>query len=1137
MKSPVFYDASGRRKRWSMRTLLGLILLIVAAAALFAVTVVNVPVPPPLALSMERPQPQSLSQEVDDIGHQLRKRVNAIGKGLAAWLPSSASAAKNGGKNGHQIVVGFYVPWDDASRASLLRHAGQLDWLVPQIASVTGPDHKFTLFPDTRMDRIVGSMVKRPKILPMVQNALGGQWDGRGMALLLHDPVARKALLDRLEPMLRARKAAGVVFDFEEMPVSAQGDYRRFLGEARARLAPQHMMVTLAVPIDDPAWNLRAYARIADKLFLMDYDEHYIGGTPGPVASQSWFVNKLHRAVMQTGVDKAIAAVGNYAYDWTDRGGTEPLAIEEAWLIAHDSGAPIRFDRVSGNATFDYSQDGKTHHVWMLDAASAWNQLRAANMEGVSGVALWRLGTEDPASWKALGTFQQRGARAPVVPDISRLETIGDVDVEGNGEIIHIDHVPTTGSRKVTTSAGLVVGEVFRSLPTPYVVRRTGYKPGYIALTFDDGPDPEWTPKILDILKRENVSATFFVIGENAVSHPGLLRRIIAQGSEIGNHSYTHPNLALVSPSGTRIELNTTQRLVEAYTGRAMRLFRAPYFGDAEPTTTDELEPALFAQQRGYINIGLHVDPGDWTRPGVDAVVDRTIQQVLAGNEERSGQVILLHDAGGDRAQTVAALPRIIDGLRARGYHFVPVSQLAGLTPQQVNPPIAGSDLAAVRIDVGIFLVLAAILYCLKWLFFAAIALGIGRAVLMTLLAASSRLKRYRVTAPAVDPTQFVSVIIPAFNEAKVIEASVHRVLESRDVQIEVIVVDDGSTDATSAIVRAVFAGEPRVRLMTLPNGGKAAALNRALAQAKGDIIVALDADTQFEPDTIARLARWFADPEIGAVAGNAMVGNRINLVTRWQAVEYVTAQNLERRALTRFDAITVVPGAVGAWRRAALDDVGGYPVDTLAEDQDLTIAIQRKGWQVAYDSEAVAWTEAPESFRALSRQRFRWAFGTLQCLWKHRGILKDRRPAGLALIGLPQAWLFQIGFAIISPIIDLALVISIIGTIVRVQQHGWAQTQSDVLRMGVYWIAFTAIDVICGWVAYRLEPRERRYPALLLVAQRFIYRQIMYSVVIRAVGAALSGPWVGWGKLERSGRVDTPATPEQRHAGKVASG
>jgi cellulose synthase/poly-beta-1,6-N-acetylglucosamine synthase-like glycosyltransferase len=485
---------------------------------------------------------------------------------------------------------------------------------------------------------------------------------------------------------------------------------------------------------------------------------------------------------------------------------------------------------------------------------------------------------------------------------------------------------------------------------------------------------------------------------------------------------------------------------------------------------------------------------------------------------------VLLHDGGGERSQTVAALPAIIDGLRARGYTLVPVSKLLGVPREAIMPPVTGSDLLAVRLDIGVFLFVAAVLWLLKWLFFVAITVGILRALVMAILALRTHFGS-SAPPPPIEPDRFVSVLIPAFNEARVIAGSIRRALASEEVRVEVIVIDDGSSDGTSDVVRQAFDADPRVRVLSLENGGKARALNEGLKLAGSDIVIALDADTQFEPLTIARLARWFADPQLGAVAGNAKVGNRINLVTRWQAVEYVTAQNLERRALMRFDAITVVPGAVGAWRRAALDAAGGYPTDTLAEDQDLTIAIQRKGWRVDYDIDAVAWTESPETFRALAKQRFRWAYGTLQCLWKHRAILKTGEPQGLARIGIPQAWIFQIGFALISPIIDLALAVSIISTIIRIGQHGWAQTQSDVLRMGAYWLIFTAIDVLCGGVAYWLEKREGRYPAHLLIAQRFIYRQLMYWVVIRAVAAALRGPRVGWGKLERSGRsTEQPA-------------
>jgi cellulose synthase/poly-beta-1,6-N-acetylglucosamine synthase-like glycosyltransferase len=518
--------------------------------------------------------------------------------------------------------------------------------------------------------------------------------------------------------------------------------------------------------------------------------------------------------------------------------------------------------------------------------------------------------------------------------------------------------------------------------------------------------------------------------------------------------------------------------------------------------------------------VGLHVDPNDWQRPGTESIIRQVLDQVHSASSENAMNVILLHDGGGDRAETVAALPRIIGTLKGEGYSFVTASQLVGIPQARAMPAISTPDLAAVRIDVTAFIVLMGLSMVLAWLFYVAISLGMARAVIMAGLAWFQS-RRKRVEPPHYEPT--VSVIIPAFNEERVIAGSVARVLASDYPALQVIVADDGSNDDTSAIVREIFGDDPRVTLLTLRNGGKAAALNRALKDAAGEVVIALDADTQFEPETIRRLTRWFADPAIGAVAGDARVGNRVNLVTRWQAVEYITAQNLERRALAGFDAITVVPGAVGAWRRTALDSVGGYPEDTLAEDQDLTIAIQRHGWRVTYDPCAIAWTEAPESFAALAKQRYRWAFGTLQCLWKHRAVVARRQPSGLGLVGLPQAWLFQIAFAAISPLIDLALVLSIVGTAVRISAHGWAQTSGDVGMMAGYWVAFTAIDVACGWVAYHLDGHRVRYPAHLLVAQRLVYRQIMYWVVVRAIASAVAGWVVGWGKLERTGRVASP--------------
>ena len=367
---------------------------------------------------------------------------------------------------------------------------------------------------------------------------------------------------------------------------------------------------------------------------------------------------------------------------------------------------------------------------------------------------------------------------------------------------------------------------------------------------------------------------------------------------------------------------------------------------------------------------------------------------------------------------------------------------------------------------------------------------------------------------PATGP--LISVLIPCFNEEMVIVQAVRRILASNWPNLEIVVLDDGSKDRTSQVVREAFEGNPRVTLMTFENGGKARALNRGLAVVRGDVVVALDADTLFPPDTLAKLARWFVDPRIGAVAGNALVGNRRNLITRWQALEYVTAQNLERRALAALGAVTVVPGAVGAWRRSVLADLGGYPDDTLAEDQDLTIAVQRAGWQVEFDPEARAYTEAPESVAGLLKQRFRWSFGTLQCLWKHRAALFDTKRPVLGFIALPQIWLFQIVLTAVAPLVDLAIVWSVITAI-----YGWAfhpveWSPDDLMRPLFYWVAFILLDLSAGVLGMAMERRAPWADLVWLPVQRFGYRQLMYFVVVKSIDAALHGARVTWGKLER---------------------
>ena len=1027
------------------------------------------------------------------------------------------------GSKERSLSIGFYVNWDDNSYPALKQALPHLDWVIPSWISLEGANLELKAEVDDRVLKLVQETKPNVPILPMIQNAVEGKWDGPGLARLLADPAARTARIEDIVAFLQSNKFQGLTVDFEELPPGAQKDLRDFLSELSSVLTSHGMAMVLAVPFDDDSWPYATYAQIADYMLLMGYDQHWDQSAPGSIAGQGWFETILDKRMQELDPDRTIVAIGGYGYDWIKGHETQELTFEEAVLSAKDSEAEIQFDPKTANPHFSFIEDdGNRHDVWFLDGVTAYNEIEAGDAYGVAGYALWRVGSEDPSVWSVLG----RPYGSPPPDGLREIGTSQDIDFEGYGEILHVREVPATGKRAfdIDHDTGQIVDETYKAVPTPFVIERTGATPGKLALTFDDGPDPDWTPKILDILKQKNVRASFFIIGENAQANPDLVRRILAEGHDVGNHTYTHPNLGDLPDSLVSLEINANQRLFEALTGRSMRLFRAPFLGDAEPTTSDETVPIGIAQSMGYVTVGLHVDPNDWLHPPADTIVNRVIEQVTDPNPAISGHVVLLHDSGGDRSQTVAALPKIIDSLRAKGYDFVPISELAGLSRDQAMPPLPPLSYAQL-FSLPVFMTLTWLGRMLTGLFVLAICLGVARVLFLTAAGLGNRrAERRRVPPQLPEPPPLQTVLIPAYNEGKVIAGAVRHILASDYPNLEVIVIDDGSADDTSEQVRIHFASDPRVRLFRVPNGGKAAALNIGLKEARGDVVVALDADTHFEKDAISKLVRWFQDPAVGAVAGNAKVGNRVNMITRWQALEYVTSQNLERRALAALGCITVVPGAIGAWKREALERLGGFPANTLAEDQDLTLSLLTAGHTVLYDSTAIGWTEAPDTVSGLIKQRFRWAFGTLQCLWKHRRITLRPRYGSLGLIAIPQIWLFQFLLTAIAPLVDLALIWQIVTSSLQLLQHQ-DQYDPDTLRKVVaYYLIFLVIDLGSATVALLMERREKWRLVPLLVLQRFGYRQLMYWVVLKALFTAAIGPLVGWGKLERKATVGTAA-------------
>ncbi|MFF7549132.1 glycosyltransferase [Streptomyces canus] len=626
-----------------------------------------------------------------------------------------------------------------------------------------------------------------------------------------------------------------------------------------------------------------------------------------------------------------------------------------------------------------------------------------------------------------------------------------------------------------------------------------------LVLTFDDGPDPTWTPKVLDVLKKHHAHAVFFVTGTMASRYPDLVKRIVDEGHEIGLHTFNHPDLSFQSKKRIDWELSQNQLALAGAAGIRTSLFRPPYSSFADAMDDKSWPVTQYIGTRGYITVVNNTDSEDWRKPGVHQILRN------ATPKNGKGAIVLMHDSGGDRHQTVQALDRLLPDLRDKGYEFDNLTE--ALDAPTAHTAVAGPELWKGK--AWIFLVQASehITDVLVVGLSIIGSLVIARFVLMLLLsgihARRVRRKDFRWGEPVTQP---VSVLVPAYNEAKCIESTVRSLMASEH-PIEVLVIDDGSSDGTARIVEAM--GLPNVRVVRQLNAGKPAALNRGLANARHDIIVMMDGDTVFEPSTVRELVQPFGDPRVGAVAGNAKVGNRDSMIGAWQHIEYVMGFNLDRRMYDVLRCMPTIPGAVGAFRRSALERVGGMSDDTLAEDTDITMAMHRDGWRVVYAEKARAWTEAPETVQQLWSQRYRWSYGTMQAIWKHRKALVERGPSGrFGRVGLPLVSLFMVVAPLLAPLIDVFLLYGVV----------FGPTEKTI----VAWLGVLMIQLVCAAYAFRLD-RERMTHLISLPLQQILYRQLMYVVLLQSWITALTGGRLRWQKLRRTGVVEAPGGPVAR--------
>ncbi|MEP6727093.1 MAG: polysaccharide deacetylase family protein [Bacteroidota bacterium] len=1024
------------------------------------------------------------------------------------------------------IRAAFYVTWNTQSFYSLKNNISKINLVIPEWLFIDPKADTVKSLIDTR-----GLAVMKQsgvKIMPILSNNFNKVFRGDVVKRILNNAAKKERLINDVIKILTDNNFYGINVDFEELDQATDEPLVAFQKELYEKLHQKGFVVTQdVIPFNDD-YNFPELAKYNDYIFLMAYDQFNDGTAPGPISSQKWIEAAVDQAAKNIPSQKIILCMAAYGYDWihgTDRDTVSVVSFQQALTTARESEGKIDFDNDSYNLFYNYYDDEDiVHHVYFTDAATNFNTLRFATESNLSGVAIWRLGTEDSRLWHFYNKDMTREALQQFdFNEFAKVDPISEPDYIGYGEILDIAGLPKTGriTPQVDTAEMLISEENYDSLPSSYIIRKYGQPKGkQVVLTFDDGPDPKYTPQILDILGQEHVPGTFFLVGINAENNIPLVKRIYNEGYEIGNHTFTHPNIATVSTKRANIEMESTRLLIEAITGHSTILFRAPFNADYEPGAIEELIPVALARKKNYLDIGESIDPEDW-EPGVsaDSIVARVIQikKRLDANDINGG-IILLHDAGGDtRRETVAALPRIIKYFKDNGYQFTTIADLLHKQRDDLMPPIPKGN-GYYLVQLNYFLAEAGYWggHILSSLFIVFIILSLARILMMAILAAIQHRKAKQeniIPSWASNKTAapLVSIIVPAYNEEVNAVSSLNNLLKTDYPNFEIIFADDGSKDSTFEKVNAAFKDNTVIRVLTKPNGGKASALNYGIQQSFADYVVCIDADTKLLPNAVSLLMRHFdkqdatAENMIGAVAGNVKVGNEVNAITRWQAIEYITSQNFDRKAFAAVNAITVVPGAIGAFRKKALDDAGGFTTDTLAEDCDLTVRILRCGYTIKNDNEAIAMTEAPESIRMFLKQRFRWSFGVMQTFWKNRDALFNWKYKWLGWIALPNILIFQFIIPTIAPLADIFMIIGI-----------WGGNGEKIL---VYYFLFMLVDAAVSIIAFSYE-KEKLSKLIWLIPQRFAYRWLMYYILFKSYRKAIKGELQHWGVLKRTGNV-----------------
>ncbi|NLR68639.1 glycosyltransferase family 2 protein [Chitinophaga varians] len=350
-----------------------------------------------------------------------------------------------------------------------------------------------------------------------------------------------------------------------------------------------------------------------------------------------------------------------------------------------------------------------------------------------------------------------------------------------------------------------------------------------------------------------------------------------------------------------------------------------------------------------------------------------------------------------------------------------------------------------------------------------------------------------------------VDVLLPMYNEERVVVKTIENLLNIDYPGCNIIVVDDGSSDDSYQVACQHFGDHPRVRIVRQNNAGKSAALNRAMNLSESDIIVCVDADTLVRADIMDIILPCFQDKKVAAVSGYIRVGNKVNLLTHMQFIEYITLQNFERSVFEDVNGILVVPGALGAFRREVVKSLDGFTSKALAEDCDITLRMLCANYVIKNAAEAISFTEAPDTVNMFFKQRVRWTVGLVQGLLRYAGQLTRHPNKALAFIVLPYTWCFRIVLPFLVPLADYFFL------------AGYFLLGNHEL-LPVYLICMAAETFITGFI---LVSEKQRFNPLQLIFMQKIFRHLVLFSYVCIFLRWTKGSLYKWNKIPRQGNVE----------------